>query len=939
MGESRLFETLNRLQRRARTLGGIAAILWCVTTVIIAVLIAGWLDLAFELSPAARLAALAIAAVAGIAALTRTILGEFARSQQQLLARNLDALAATGGQIIAGVELAMMRSESFVSPQPLLSFGLAAMAVERAAALADGVPAAQAVPAKSVTRAAEVTGIAAAVLVVLALLLPGPAAAEWLRFIDPYGDHPPFTSVTLVVEPGEATVRYGDGLDVFVTTEGRLVETLELVLQALDASTADTTGEAVPMFQEPSGRWRASLAEVKVETRYFVRAGRARSPKFAIHVLTVPEIQQVRFQLTPPAYSRLPVYLGEVPKDGLSGLVGTQVEVRVRSNRPLRSATARFFVGDQLQLEEQWLGAQNTTEAVGSFVLDYAGRLQIHVTDVAGQQSREPFSASFTILRDERPFVRLLEPRATSFATPSSRLPIVVSAEDDYGVARLELFRSLNDSRYLALTMPLPSETPRRAYEVMHLPLDQYDLSPGDEIKLFARVEDNDPVGAKGSESSVVTVRIISEEEFARMIRTRDGVNTLLSRYQEAQRRLESLVDEMEQLQKKLASLPADAPLGDEIRAELEKLIERMNGEAEMIKRLGQSPLPYDLDKELAKNLDRLGDQLDDLAKATESLAGMQPLRHGQAAEELERLRKQLIGNKEGLQEQTGPPLEALAALYPLLEDEARFAQLYQRQLDLAERLAALRGRDKQDDPALKVRMRDLESEQQRLQTELVALLEDIDGHAKRLPNRPEFKELRLSAEVFAMLVRQSEAESTMTQASLALAEFAGTTAHDQAVRAATILESFLSKSQSIADQGEACLKSSFEPSLGESIGATIAQLLADAGLGTGEGFGNGAGGGYSARRTSLANIGLYGGLPATSGPQGAGQRNTNQRAAGAERYSAESSTTTGDAEGGLSGSRPAAGGGEASVPLQYRRKVGRYFQRLADELGNGAER
>ena len=40
------------------------------------------------------------------------------------------------------------------------------------------------------------------------------------------------------------------------------------------------------------------------------------------------------------------------------------------------------------------------------------------------------------------------------------------------------------------------------------LPLSQYGLVPGDEIKLFGRVEDNDPAGPNGAESTVVVVRI-----------------------------------------------------------------------------------------------------------------------------------------------------------------------------------------------------------------------------------------------------------------------------------------------------------------------------------------------------------------------------------------------------------------------------------------------
>jgi hypothetical protein len=46
----------------------------------------------------------------------------FAWFQHHFLARHLDALAATGGQLRAGVELAVLRLETFVSLQPAFAF-------------------------------------------------------------------------------------------------------------------------------------------------------------------------------------------------------------------------------------------------------------------------------------------------------------------------------------------------------------------------------------------------------------------------------------------------------------------------------------------------------------------------------------------------------------------------------------------------------------------------------------------------------------------------------------------------------------------------------------------------------------------------------------------------------------------------------------------------
>ena len=190
-------------------------------------------------------------------------------------------------------------------------------------------------------------------------------------------------------------------------------------------------------------------------------------------------------------------------------------------------------------------------EVAGQFEIKTSGKLELRVTDIENQESRDSFNTSITRLTDERPFIRILQPREASLATPTANLPVELSAEDDYGISRVQLFRSLNDSRPLPMDVRSPPKPPRRLADKVFLPLSRYGLEPGDEIKLFARVEDNDPAGAKGTESTVVSVRIISQEEFERMVRVRQGLQVLMSKYNQARRRLESTAGEMDGLRKK----------------------------------------------------------------------------------------------------------------------------------------------------------------------------------------------------------------------------------------------------------------------------------------------------------------------------------------------------------------------------------------------------
>ena len=105
-------------------------------------------------------------------------------------------------------------------------------------------------------------------------------------------------------------------------------------------------------------------------------------------------------------------------------------------------------------------------------------------------------------------------------------------------------------------------------------------------------------------------------------------------------------------------------------------------------------------------------------------------LKNAAAAQRLAELRDRLTGGRKQLEQNALAPLDQLARVYPLMEDQARFVQLYLRQRDLAQRLTSFKGHDREDEPASKARMRDLEAEQKQIRSELGRLLDDIEEHA-----------------------------------------------------------------------------------------------------------------------------------------------------------------------------------------------------------------
>ncbi len=908
--------TVGRRLFAVRTLGSLG---WAVISAFVLVLVAVWLDLLWELPAGMRITTVIAAPTLGLALLGHAAWQTRRRGTPDAVAQQLDDVSNAGGRIRTGVDLLAARGSS-------LSDGLAVLAVADASALASRVPAARVAPLRLVMKPFLALAAFAVIIGGACAAFPRLAAAEWNRFLHPFGDEAPFSRVVFHVEPGDTQVIYGQPLDVRATVEGPPVERLNLVLE-----TDGLSEEVLPMFAESGGSWRATVANVTTPVRYHVRSHAGRSAKFTVRVITVPRLEAIRFRVTPPAYTNRPPYEGPLPKGGLAGLVGTRVEVWATSNRPLAAGTIRFTPPgtDPIALASVSAGA---SEVTGSFEIRTPGQIQLKITDLDGQESTDAFTAPVSVLTDERPIVRLIEPRDVSIATPTATIPVSIAAEDDYGVARVQLFRSLNDSRALPLDVAIKLPPPTRVGEVVYLPLASYGLEPGDEIKLFARAEDNDPAGAKGAESSVAVIRIISQEDFEKMVQAREGLELLQAKYQQARRRLEGLAEEGDELRKKRKDRPKDAAATASDREDLQKLANRARAEAAAIRAAAKKQLGYDLDRHLTPQLERLERELEKRAKELEALANEKELTEEQIAEALKKLAGQLDSEKQAIDQNAIAALERLGAVMPVLEDSSRFVALVRRQRDLATRLQALKDQEKPRDPAVRARMRDLRAEQEEIRAALGKLLDDIEEHVTRLPDDAELDELRASARKFVADVRGCGATEAMNAAEAGLSEFSGKLGHANADKAAELLEKFIERAEGgsgMMGQGMKALR--FQPGLAAGLGNTVEQMLGEAGLLPGTGMGGNGTGGSSARRN--ANIGLYGALPGLG--ESSGLSSVGGGGSGRPGSAPRSGSQPGVSVNTPSGKSPGAtGSGEAAIPPAYRRRVAEYFQRVADETG-----
>ena len=246
--------------------------------------------------------------------------------------------------------------------------------------------------------------------------------------------------------------------------------------------------------------------------------------------------------------------------------------------------------------------------------------------------------------------------------------------------------------------------------------------------------------------------------------------------------------------------------------------------------------------------------------------------------------------------------------------------------------MSSLRGRDDEDDPALRARMRDMQEEQEALSGELRTITSEIRRRAQALPDNPDLEKLRTTAMEFADAVEASRALDTMGEAADSLEGFQGTRAEAAAGEAARILKSFIRECESGGDMsGKAC-KLAFGPTLSKMASMTLQQMLGASSGGMGYGLAGVGGGadGYSMPFSGRQDVGIYGANPL---PAQASSESGDGRA---DQGAFSTTPGGGDMENQIDAqdrARLTYGGAPLSgVPQQHRAHLRAYFKRVAEE-------
>lgn len=798
-----------------------------------------------------------LAAAAACAALVGFLAAAGAGSLRALAGEVDDRLRDARRPVLTALELGATRPKSDGE-----AF-LVALAVERAAGRLAELPPRATLPLALLRKRALRMVLFAGTSAALLFARRDATAVILARYLDPDADLPPYSRLGFRLQPERPVVVYGDDIELAVEIDGPPVTAGATLLTRVNGAVQRT-----PCFAEGPRRFGQRLERVTGPVEFCFASGRARSTWHRVEVNLEPRIVLARVAVAPPPYSRKPPRLFTAGEAPLAELAGTRVRLEVTSNRPLK--------GGEMTITPAAPGATATTlsgKTAGRHVVRFewamtgqAG-IEVAVTDVQGTPGRTRFRLKQQIRPDEKPRAHITEPGLFSLATPGAALRLAGYAEDDLGVRKLDLVRGL--AGYHDRVLPLgPQAETARLDLAQELQLGELGVSPGQTLEFFLEAQDSNPDFTGRGASEVVRVEIISEEEYAQMLRERLDAEQFMERFRQAQAALHDVREKMNQAREALGTHADEAELAAR-RAALRKAVDQA---AEFLRKLATDVPIYEMDRGSQDSFRGAAGVLMDAQKALEQ-AGAD---RDKLARALEEMGRKLAEPERRVAEQA-EKAKYVTEIAQVLELAQTYRDLLAAQEDLARRYRRHSDPSRITAPAF---FRDIEQRQRQVREALTRMRDVLRQRATALPDDEELDDLKDTALEFAGAIDDLEIPGEMQAGEKAAGDRDGRASRDRIERALALMRKLVEKDPPNSF-GSACKNRKPEFRVSDEMQKMLNQLgqcrkpglgwSAGPGWGAGEGAGEGDDG-YSAGANTPLNVPLVGPQrAATGGPRGSG--------------------------------------------------------------------
>ncbi len=323
-------------------------------------------------------------------------------------------------------------------------------------------------------------GVSLAVLLLVAIAGPGNYSYGvrdiWVGWAFP-GLLPP---QSIEVSPGDDGIRLGGTVRVEANMQG-----FDPADAFVHASFGDGEWQQVPMSEDEDG-FEFTFFSVRQPLEYFVSANNVRSPTFQVHVVDLPNVENLSLTYRYPDWTGRDPEVHD-PGGDIRAIADTEIVLQITTDKPMTPGSV-ILDDDAVTLDV------DGTTATTTFAVNEDGQYFVAAT-VGGERIRLTDDYFITILDDRAPEVAFTRPGRDWSASRIEEVTTKITAEDDFRIDELELRYSVNGGDWESVELDAELET----IEVDHVFFleslaenGEEPLVPGDLISYYAVAEDRE---------------------------------------------------------------------------------------------------------------------------------------------------------------------------------------------------------------------------------------------------------------------------------------------------------------------------------------------------------------------------------------------------------------------------------------------------------------
>ncbi len=212
-----------------------------------------------------------------------------------------------------------------------------------------------------------------------------------------------------------------------------------------------------------------------------------------------------------PAYTNLPSRTEEGTPGDLKAPRGTVARITARADRDLVQA---YAVVDETPVPLEASG-QGHRALSGELKLEKNGKWRFRFADKKGRPVAEGPDRSIELVADQPPTATISDPQAAEVEVdPLGRLPVIWSAQDDYGLTKVALVWSRAGEKETRVELAAPTGAARRLSGTYGWEMAKLELREGDKISFRVEALDGDTVdGPQKGVSATHSLKVFSAAE------------------------------------------------------------------------------------------------------------------------------------------------------------------------------------------------------------------------------------------------------------------------------------------------------------------------------------------------------------------------------------------------------------------------------------------